>query len=447
MNSCTRGNDPLKTLGFHSDRNRLTKKFGFAFGLMVAMVGFVPHYASGADVVITSEQQSAEVVSIGLTEIRCIKGDASLLPYQPGAVLHDDLDFSARFKLTLSAQFDSSSKTHFKQEGALAYIKGQYTLEGGRFTLECDLLDIDTQERILGKKYSGATKEIRGAVHQFADEMVWQLFGERGIAKSRLTVVTKRGGNKEIMAMDYDGFGTQDVTRNRSINLTPIFMGGKDKIIYTSYIAGLPNFQQADLNTGKSSLLFKSQFMCSAPSFNKMDKEIVYAGSQDGNSEIYRRAADGSGKATRLTFNGSIETSPSWSPNGYEIVFMSDRSGKPMLYIMDRDGANVRRITYDGDYYGSPAWSPKGDRIACSVMDEGNNFSIWTFSTEGKDARKLTTGGGSNESPSWSPDGRHIAFMSTRTGSSEIWVIQADGSHPRRLSYTGGNSMPSWSDF
>lgn len=447
MNSCTRGNDPLKTRRQISDRNHLAEKLGLAFSLFAAALSLTPRFASAADVVITSEQQSAEVVAIGLTEIRCVKGDAGLLPYQPGAVLHDDLDFSGRFKLTLSAQFDSSSKTLFKQEGALAYIKGQYTLEGGQFALECDLLDIDTQERILGKKYSGSIKEIRGAVHQFADEMVWQLFGERGIAKTRLTVVSKRGANKEIMAMDYDGFGTQDVTRNRSINLTPIFMGGKDKVIYTSYIAGLPNFQLADLNTGKSSLLFKSQFMCSAPSFNKMDKEIVYAGSQDGNSEIYRRSADGSGKATRLTFGGSIETSPSWSPNGYEIVFMSDRSGKPMLYIMDRDGANVRRITYDGDYYGSPTWSPKGDRIACSVMDEGNNFSIWTLSPEGKDARKLTTGGGSNESPTWSPDGRHIAFMSTRTGSPEIWVMQADGNRQKRLSYTGGNSMPSWSDF
>jgi TolB protein len=126
---------------------------------------------------------------------------------------------------------------------------------------------------------------------------------------------------------------------------------------------------------------------------------------------------------------------------------MSDRSGKPMLYIMDRDGANVRRITYDQEYYGSPAWSPKGDRIACSVMDEGNNFSIWSIGADGNDPRKLTSGGGSNESPTWSPDSRHIAYMSTRTGSSEIWVMRADGTEPRRLSFTGGNSMPSWSDF
>lgn len=403
--------------------------------------------AQAADVVITSEQQSAEVVALGFTEIRCVKGDPASLPYLAGPVLHDDLLFSGRFKLTKAAQFDSSSKTLFQQDGALAYVKGSYTLDGGQFSLEVELLDLETQERILGKKYSGPKAGLRGAVHQFSDEMVWQLFGERGIAKTRITFVTKRQGNKEIVAMDYDGFGTQDVTRNRTINLTPIFMGSKDKVLYTSYQSGMPNFFIADLTANKSAPFFRSKHMCSAPAFNKLDKEVVYASSDDGNSEIYRRAADGSGKATRLTFSGSIDTSPSWSPNGYEIVFMSDRSGKPMLYVMDRDGANVRRITYDGEYYGSPSWSPKGDRIACSVMDEGNHFSIWTMGPDGKDPRKLTTGGGSNESPTWSPDGRHIAFMSTRTGSPEIWVMRADGANPKRLSYTGGNSMPSWSDF
>jgi TolB protein len=414
-------------------------------GAWLALVA--PRFVSAADVVITSEQQSAEVVALGFTDIRCVQGEPGSLPYLPGSVLKDDLEFSGRFKLTTAPQFDSSSKTEFKQAGALAYIQGKYTLVGSQFTFECDLLDIDTQEKILGKKFNGSSATLRQSVHQFADEMVWQLFGERGIARSKMAFVSKRAGNKEIIAMDYDGFGTQDITRNKTINLTPIFLGTKDKVLFTSYLAGMPNLYVADVTSRSIQPLFKSKFMCSAPSFNKLDKDVVYASSNDGNSEIYRRPADGTGKATRLTFHGGIDTSPSWSPNGYEIVFMSDRSGKPMLYIMDRDGANVRRITYDQEYYGSPAWSPKGDRIACSVMDEGNNFSIWSIGADGNDPRKLTSGGGSNESPTWSPDSRHIAYMSTRTGSSEIWVMRADGTEPRRLSFTGGNSMPSWSDF
>src|SRR5690606_37312920 len=104
-----------------------------------------------------------------------------------------------------------------------------------------------------------------------------------------------------------------------------------------------------------------------------------FASTMDGNSEIYRRKASGAGRAERLTFAGSIETSPSWSPNGQELVFVSDRSGKPMLYIMDRDGSNSRRITYDFTYCGSPAWSPRGDRIVFTALDDGRNRDIYTI--------------------------------------------------------------------
>ena len=77
----------------------------------------------------------------------------------------------------------------------------------------------------------------------------------------------------------------------------------------------------------------------------------------------------------------------------------------------------------------------------------GNNFNIYTMTPEGKNPVKLTSDAGSNESPSWSPDGRHLVFMSTRTGSPEIFVMGADGSEPKRITFTGGNSMPSWSDY
>jgi TolB protein len=399
-----------------------------------------------ADVVITSEQKAAETISIGFIDFKCVKGDPKSLAFQPGAVISEDLSFSGRFKVQTWSVFDSTSKNAFKQQGALAYVKGEYSLEGDNFVLQCELIDIDTQEKILGKKYSGKKSELRLASHKFSDELVYQLFGEKGIAQTRITYVSKRSGNKEVYLMDYDGANVQELTKNKSINLTPCWVEGKSKIIYTSYAAGQPQFYLKDLESGKSGVYFQSKGMNTAANFNKMDREIVYASTVDGNTEIYRRAHP-DGKPVRMTFSGSIDTSPSWSPNGYEIVFVSDRSGKPMLYAMDRDGSNVRRVTYEGDYFGSPAWSPKGDRIAFSAMDEGNNMNIRLISPDGKDEVKLTTGSGSNESPAWSPDGRHIVFMSTRTGSAEIFMMHADGTNQKRISFSGGNSMPRWSDF
>ena len=402
--------------------------------------------AFAADVVITSEQKGAEVLSLGYVEFQCLKGDPKSVPNPPGTVLVNDLHFSGRFRVQFAPAFDAVSKARFKDDGALAYLRGDYSLENGKYTLNCELIDIDSGTAILKKSYTGPKEQLRLAAHQFADELVFQLFGEKGIAQTRIAYVNKRPGGKEISVMDYDGANAHQVTSNKSINLTPIFMGAKDKILYTSYAAGSPQFFQADMTATTTRQMFNSAGMNSAANYNKTDGEIIYASTMDGNSEIYRRPVAG-GKSDRLTFFEGIDTSPSWSPNGYEIVFVSDRNGKPMLYVMDRDGSNLRRISFDLDYYGSPAWSPKGDRIAFVALDGGNNFNIYTVTPDGKDPVKLTSDAGSNESPSWSPDGRHLIFMSTRTGSPEIFVMGADGTEPRRLTFSGGNSMPSWSDY
>ena len=426
---------------------KVNNLFGPAWlALALAMNLLEVNHASAADVVITSEQKGAEVLSLGYIEFKCVKGDPKSVPYPPGTVLTDDLRFSGRFRIQSAYIFDSTAKNIFKHDSALAYLRGSYMLENGQYILDCELIDIDSGQVILKKHYAGPKDQLRQASHQFADELVYQLFGEKGIAQTRITYVSKRPTGKEVSLMDYDGATVREVTRNKSINLTPIFLGDKNKILFTSYAAGIPQFFQADMTSTKVMQVFASKGMNSAANYNKMDREIVYASTMDGNSEIYRRSVDG-GKPVRLTFAEGIDTSPAWSPNGYEIVFVSDRGGKPMLYVMDRDGSNIRRITDDFDYCGSPAWSPKGDRIAFVALEGSNNFNIYTVTPDGKDPVKLTSDAGSNESPSWSPDSRHITFMSTRLGSPEIFVINADGSTPRRLTYSGGNSMPAWSDY
>jgi TolB protein len=410
------------------------------------MVG-MSEVCSAADVVITSEQKGTEVIALGYVEFHCVKGNPGAVPYAPGTVLTEDLNFSGRFKVRFSPTFDTTAVTLLKQDGALAYLRGNYTLENGQYTLHCELVDLDSGSVILQKDYSGPQAQLRMAAHQFADELVYQLFGEKGIAQTRITYVNKQPGGKEIEIMDYDGADAHQVTRNKSINLTPIFLGAKDKVLFTSYAAGAPQFFSADMTASKTMEVYVSAGMNSAPSYNALDQEIVYASTMEGNTQLFRRPLSG-GKAARLTFSEGIDTSPSWSPNGYEIVFVSDRAGKPMLFIIDRDGSNLRRLTYDFNYYGSPSWSPKGDRIAFVALDSGGtDFNVYTITPEGKDVEQLTRGAGSNESPSWSPDGRHITFMSTRTGSPEIFVMAADGSDPRRLTFSGGNSMPSWSDY
>ena len=93
-------------------------------------------------------------------------------------------------------------------------------------------------------------------------------------------------------------------------------------------------------------------------------------------------------------------------------------------------------------------WSPKGDRIAFSVRRaSGDKVDVYTMNIDGGEVKRLTFGQGNSEDPAWSPDGSHIAFTSNRTGSAQIWVMNADGGNQVRLTSGGASHSPTWGPF
>ena len=80
---------------------------------------------------------------------------------------------------------------------------------------------------------------------------------------------------------------------------------------------------------------------------------------KDGNSDIFTMDLE-TRVVERITEHSSIDTSPSFSPDGKYICFNSDRSGLQQIYVMRSDGTNVKRITFGKGIYGTPVWSPRG---------------------------------------------------------------------------------------
>ena len=183
-----------------------------------------------------------------------------------------------------------------------------------------------------------------------------------------------------------------------------------------------------------------------SPSWSPEGRHIAFISDSGGpvTEEIYVMDSDGS-NLRRLTNNSVWDASPSWSPNGRHIAFVSGNGDNKEIYVMDSDGSNLRRLTNNsvGDY--SPSWSPDGRYIAfISARNGFFTYDVYVMDSDGSNPRNLTNHSASDASPSWSPDGRHIAFMSDRAGNEEIYVMDSDGSNPRRLT-TGGGASPLWS--
>ena len=164
-----------------------------------------------------------------------------------------------------------------------------------------------------------------------------------------------------------------------------------------------------------------------------------------GNTDLYALAR-GSNQMARLTDAPSIETAPSFSPEGDRIVFESDRSGNQQLYIMPAGGGEPTRISFGEGRYGTPVWSPRGDLIAFTKQNAGR-FHIGVMRTDGSEERLLTASF-LDEGPTWAPNGRVIMFTRETSGAgggAQLYSVDISGRNLRKVPMDGAASDPSWS--
>ncbi len=172
---------------------------------------------------------------------------------------------------------------------------------------------------------------------------------------SRIAFTSSRDGNQEIYYMNRDGSGLRRVTNSPSIDVTPTWSPTGQQIAFVSDRTGRPQIYVVNID-GTGLIKITNEQHCDRPTWSSAPfNEIAYT-SQSGGGHDIRIYEFATGQTRTVTDGNGSNESAAFSPNGRHIAFSSDRTGREQIYIIDRDGKNLRQITKTGrNRY--PNWS------------------------------------------------------------------------------------------
>lgn len=128
--------------------------------------------------------------------------------------------------------------------------------------------------------------------------------------------------------------------------------------------------------------------------------------------------------------------SPTWSPEGRRIAYVSFEGKNSAIYVQDvLSGRRVKIAAFQG-INSAPAFSPDGKHLAMTLSKDGN-AEIYVMSLVDKSLRRLTRHMAIDTEPSWAPDGQSLVFTSDRSGGPQIYQISLQGGEPKRISFQG----------
>ena len=167
--------------------------------------------------------------------------------------------------------------------------------------------------------------------------------------------------------------------------------------------------------------------------------QITYVVKRPGRYELQVADADGYNAQSVLASQEPI-MSPSWSPDGSRLAYVSFDQKKPVVLVQNLAQGTTRAVANFRGNNSAPAWSPDGRFLAVALSKDGLT-QIYRIPATGGDAERLTESPGIDTQPAFSPDGQWIAFTSDRGGSPQIYRMPAGGGPAQRITFEGSYNV------
>jgi Tol biopolymer transport system component len=163
---------------------------------------------------------------------------------------------------------------------------------------------------------------------------------------------------------------------------------------------------------------------------------IAFGMNVDGNTDVYTALPNGQ-DLRRLTDDPGFDACAAYSADGRRIAYCSGEGGGPVqIWTMKQNGTDKQQVTHMSGPAIFPDYSPDGSKIVFTAKPAGSTTrDIYVVGSDGGGLARLTSGVGNNTYPAFSPDGSKIVFNSDRSGTWQVWLMNADGSGQQQLTF------------
>jgi len=277
------------------------------------------------------------------------------------------------------------------------------------------------------------------------DTLILKVFNNPGPCRGRLAFVLGHDGKKEIFVSNFDGSDMRQITFNSSISTEPNWGPNGNSLVYTLYGRTGTSIMEVDLVNQRQRRLTRFPGLNSSAALSP-DAQLTAATLSLGRRvDLYLMQTNAiSARAPKaLTADDAVESSPTWSPDGRRICFVSDRLGVPQLFVISANGGAATRLPTGSGEAVSPSWSPVKNQI-CFASRRGRQYVIAVHDMNTSETRVVTSGGGNWEAPAWLPDGRHIVctYSSGSNQQRELVIVDSWYGTVQRLTAPSNVSLP-----
>ena len=162
---------------------------------------------------------------------------------------------------------------------------------------------------------------------------------------------------------------------------------------------------------------------------------IAYVTKATNSFNLWVADADGENAQSALSSAEPI-ISPSWSPNGTHLAYVSFESRKPVVYVHDVATGKRRLLANFKGSNSAPAWSPDGKTVALTLSRDGGS-QVYAIDASGGEPRRLAQSNSIDTEPTYTADGKTIYFVSDRGGSPQIYRMASSGGAAERVTFAG----------